>query len=138
MRKLLYSELSITRISLYLERFRRPQELPTQAFDSLLLETLYNSNGFQCPVDIRVIESSLYLIYFGYEILIRMEASNFALRTKICQRWPIFGSTIQILLFCLYSKAKRNHEIYIIMIFWNLLKIAESFRYALTVLFTSW
>ena len=61
-----YSELSITRIpitriSLKLERFRRPQELPTQAFDSLLLETLYNSNGFQFPVDIRVIESSLYI-----------------------------------------------------------------------------
>ena len=60
-----YSELSITRIpitriSLKLERFRRPQELPTKAFDSLLLKTLYNSNGFHFSVDIRVIKSSLY------------------------------------------------------------------------------
>ena len=31
-----------------------------QAFDSLLLETLYNSNGFSFPVDIQAIESSLY------------------------------------------------------------------------------
>ena len=29
--------------------------------NSLLLETLYKSNGFQFPMDIRVIESSLYI-----------------------------------------------------------------------------
>ena len=82
-----------------------------------------------------------YPIHSEYQILIKVETSNFALRPKVYKKLLIFSFKMQILLMYLYSNLEMLYivdEIYKTMIFLNLLKETESFHYAFSVFLMSW